>query len=61
MTWYDKTTSTFTATVTVTETARVTATTVATMAPNGDEDNKDINSKNIDKAMTLPTTTREGG
>jgi hypothetical protein len=34
---------------------------VATMMPNGDEDNKDGNSKNNDKAtMKPPTTTEEG-
>jgi hypothetical protein len=34
---------------------------VATMTPNGDEDNKDGNSNNNDKAMTTTTMTTEGG
>ena len=37
-----------------------TATTTATMTPNGDEDNKDGNSKNNDKATTTLTATTEG-
>ncbi len=32
---------------------------VATMIPNGDEDNEDSNSKNNDKLTTKPTTTTE--
>ncbi len=34
---------------------------VATMTPNGDEDNEDGNSKNNNKATTKPTTTTEEG
>jgi len=34
-----------------------TAATVATMTPNGDEENKDSNSKNRDNAMMKLTTT----
>ena len=35
--------------------------TLATMTPNGDEENKDDNSNNNDKVMTKPTTTTEEG
>jgi hypothetical protein len=48
-------------TIGVTEVALTTVTTVVTMTPNGDEDNKDGISKNNDKATTTPTTTTEGG
>jgi hypothetical protein len=34
---------------------------MVTVMPNGNEDNKDGNSKNKDKAMTKPTTTTEEG
>ena len=37
-----------------------TAATAATMTPNGEEDNKDGNSKNNDKAMTTPPSITEG-
>ena len=40
---------------------RTTAVMMVTVMPNGNEDNKDGNSKNKDKAMTKPTTTTEEG